>query len=87
MLLLHGLLHWAGLGGARDEEDLVIQMTTMATWIREDEKLVLSSHQSCQDCGKFSRCKFEEFEGFEVDTNDKIIAVEIKALQSDHTTS
>ena len=56
----------------------MIQMTTMATWIREDEKLVLSSHQSCQDFGKFSRCKFEEFEAFEVDTNDKIIAVEIK---------
>ena len=56
----------------------MILMSSMATWIREDEKLVLSSHQSCQDCGKFSRCKFEEFEAFEVETNDKIIAVEIK---------
>ena len=58
--------------------DLVIQMTCMATWIGEVKKLVLSSHQSCQDCGKFSRCKFDEFEAFEVETNDKIIAVEIK---------
>ena len=71
---------------ARGEEDFGIQMTCMATWIGEDKKLVLSSHQSCQDLWKFSRCKFGEIRASEVDTND-IIAVEIKALLSDHTTS